>query len=61
MPEKLIIEKIKDTAEAVAVNGTLLTISMNSVEQWLRMLSIAVAVSYTIWKWSKDIKKQKEE
>jgi len=59
MVSQVTIQKLKDTFEAAAVNGAAISISLNSVEQWLRLLSIGIAIGYTIWKWRSDVRKRK--
>lgn len=51
------LEKTLDTAKVVGANAGAITITASGVQQTLSIISIVLAIGYTIWKWRRDFKK----
>jgi hypothetical protein len=60
-------ETLIDTTKVVLANITAITFGFieldrmrDDVEWWLKITSMLIAISYTVWKWRKDYKKSKK-
>lgn len=53
----MIQEKIIDTAKVVGANGVATGITISNVNETLTMMSIILAISYSLWKWRRDYKR----
>lgn len=53
--------KIIDTAKVVAVNIGAITITATNIQAGLSIASLVLAISYTAWKWARDIKKNEKD
>jgi hypothetical protein len=52
--------KLTQTVQTWAINGLTLSISMTSIESWLKIFLLLVTIGYTIAKWTK-IKDDEED
>jgi len=48
-----------DTIKVVAANIGAITITAADIKNWLSIVSLLLAMSYTAWKWINDSKKKK--
>lgn len=55
---KIVDTKI-DLIKVLIINFGGIGITFTSVENFLKILALILTISYTIWKWRKDYKKQK--
>ena len=54
------IEKVQDSLEIVAINGTVLSITtFSNLEIALKIILLVVSIAYTIDKWYNQKKKRK--
>ena len=59
-------QKVVDTITVLAVNigaiilNTTNSLGVSDVKNGLSIVSITLAIGYTIWKWSNDVKKKKD-
>ena len=58
MPQR-VQEIIIDFCQVVSVNTTAFIIALSNVETALKIISLAAATGYTVWKWHKEIKELK--
>jgi hypothetical protein len=57
MPHRMLTDA--DIVTIISVNLGGIMISLSDVELVLRVVSITVAIGYTVWKWRKDLKEKK--
>jgi hypothetical protein len=51
---------MKDIAQSWGITATVLAvINVLTLKEWLSCLLIAVTVGYTVWKWRRDVRKDK--
>lgn len=53
--------KATDVIKVLAINIGAITITVANIKDALTIVSLLIAISYTVWKWGKDIKKKNYE
>lgn len=48
--------KIIDTTKVLLVNACAITITTANIQMSLSIVSLVLAICYTVWKWNRDIK-----
>ena len=45
---------MKDTVQIITANASAIGISLANVNDWLTLISLSLAICYTVWKYTKD-------
>lgn len=54
------IHKILDWIDVPTISGVAIWISVTDLSDWLKFLSLLLAIGYTTWKWSHEYKKRND-
>ena len=52
-------EKVFDVCKVLLVNTAAIGITIANIKDGLTIISLSIAIVYTLWKWNRDYKKGK--
>lgn len=58
MPHRLVTS---DVGSVLMAHALAITITFTNVVEWLKIVSLLLAIGYTAWKWYYEYKKSKKE
>jgi len=53
-------EKMIDISKVLLVNTAAIGITIANIKDGLTIISLTIAIVYTLWKWQRDYKKEKK-
>ena len=60
MPHRFIY-KNPDVLSVIAAHLIAMGVTLTQAEQWLKIVSLLLAISYGVWKWQHEYRKSKNE